>query len=638
MNYQDEQEYRNAYAEDDSEPILKPEYDETESVRIARQLTANLILKREQAIIARTSSGIEQIWREDARAYDGVDSSSHRMIDHAAQTTPPERSNSPRRSRVEINVIRGKVETAEGRFSDILLPTDDRNWGLKCTPKPEAMEALKDPRPAAVGGKPVMTLDGKQADVGDIAASDIEDLKKKMTAMEDEIDDQLNECSFNSICREVIQDAVRKGTGVMAGPNVVKGLKRSWTTASEGGTKVEVLEYEEIHKPASRRVDCWDVWPDPDCGEDVKMASYFWERQRLRPRDLLSYVGIEGYNDEAILEVLKQDPTRLIVAPRSDEESPLKYEKADHGYYEAWIYSGDLDREDLESMGVSCESIDSMLKTVSAVVVIVNDLPIKVMLNPLDTGDLPYDFFVWSKISHIPWGQSLVRQLIWQQRVLTSAWRAMMDNAGDSAGANIILGRGVMPADDSWIMGALKLSIQTGDQDDMNKAFAQFQIQNNQEQLQAIIEMALRFMDMETSIPMIFQGEQGKLPETLGATNILVDSNNVALRARVKKWDDCITRPHLQRYYDWNMQYNPKAEIKGDYAVDARGVSVLLARDQELQDIKEMLSMRGDPELSDMIDWEICIRQIMRGRHMDVILPDERIEENKRARAKQPAP
>ena len=60
---------------------------------------------------------------------------------------------------------------------------------------------------------------------------------------------------------------------------------------------------------------------------------------------------------------------------------------------------------------------------------------------------------------------------------------------------------------------------------------------------------------------------RGVVGETLGATNIMVDSNNVTLRSRVKLWDDNITIPHLTRYYDYNMQYHKDDSIKGDFKV-----------------------------------------------------------------------
>jgi hypothetical protein len=137
---------------------------------------------------------------------------------------------------------------------------------------------------------------------------------------------------------------------------------------------------------------------------------------------------------------------------------------------------------------------------------------------------------------------------------------------------------------------------------------------------------------------MLFNGEKGELPKTLGATNIMVDSANVALRSRVKLWDDSITRPHITRYYDWNMQYGEDDGIKGDYKVDPRGTSILLEREQEWQSVKEILEVRADPELSSMIDWKKAIAKFFTSRKIDIMLPDEKIAELEEERKKQPPP
>jgi len=141
--------------------------------------------------------------------------------------------------------------------------------------------------------------------------------------------------------------------------------------------------------------------------------------------------------------------------------------------------------------------------------------------------------------------------------------------------------------------------------------------------------LALKFIDMETSLPMLFQGEKGELPETLGATNIMVDANNVALRSRVKIWDDQITRPHLTRYYHWNMQYNEKPEIKGDYNVDARGTSVLLEKDQQARSLLEVLGAKKDPDIAMLVDWKKHARKLFAAIHLDILKTDDELKATK---------
>lgn len=605
------------------------------------RLAASLLEKRDEAVKFRAASGIEQQWREDEKVFAGIDGTAPgdtSMMAYALGMGAT-KEDGPKRSKVLVNIIRGKCEIAEGRFSEIMLPTDDKNYGLKVTPNPMITEALKDGRQASQQGKPLAKEDGSPITMAEVAKSDSDIAKERMKKMETVIDDQLTECSYNGESRKVIRGSVRIGTGIIKGPNVVKATKKRWQ--DQGG--VYTLSVEEDQTPASKEVSCWNVYPDPDVGEDIRRASYIWERDSILPRELRDLADVDGYFQDQVIEILKEDPIRTIVGYQSKENKHrIQQTTLDKGsLFEKWEYYGDLNRDDLEVLGVDI-SHDEITQSFSACVVFVNDKPIKVMLNVLDTGDHPYDFFPWATVSGSPWGIGIPRILFWLQRIVTSAWRAMMDNAGDSAGANIVLSNRMVPDDGVWEITGKKIWRLLDDDDvaaeDVRKAFAQFQIQNNQASLQAIIDLALKFVDMETAMPMLFQGEKSTAPETLGATNIMVDSSNIALRSRVKLYDDQITRPHLTRYYDWNMQYHPDPEIKGDYNVDPRGTSVLFEKDQQAQTLMQVMSMKGDPDFAVKIDWEKAVDQVLSSLRLDIAKSPEDFEAAKKKMSEQQGP
>lgn len=630
-------------------PDKKTESQE-ERRRIIDALSQSLLKKRDEAVIYRNSSGVERRWREDQAAFEGEDQvagGGRSMIAYATGEATLQGNSGPIRSKAVVNVIRGKCETAEGRFADILLPVDDRNWGFRVTPVPELVAALKDDRVvqqvgSSEGGQetlsPMIDDDtGQPVKAYDIAQVKVDKAEEAMKGMESEVDDQLTECQYNSECRKVIRTSSRLGTGVLKGPNVVKNTRKAWVPNSEGEKTVHVLEVVEKASPESRWVDIWNCYPDPQCGEDVRRtASYMWESDEILPRDLMSLKGLKGYFNDQIDLVLSEEPQRTQVSYKNKRHA-IEKQALDRGHtYEKWEYHGDVDKYDLEALGCDCEDLDG--KSLSACVVFVNDRPIKAQLNVLDTGDIPYDFFQWTKVSGSPWGIGIPRQSMWQQKIITAAWRAMMDNARDSAGANVVIGNGVEPADGVWELTGKKAWRTNSATEDVKKAFHQFQIQSNQQDLQNIIELSLKFLDMETSLPMMFQGEKAEMPETLGATNIIVDSNNVALRSRVKTWDDQITVPHITRYYHWNMQYNENPDIKGDYNVDARGTSVLLAKDQQAQAFTNILQFKGDPDVDSVTDWAKAIKQFYGALRLDIVKPeeDQRRDEEQRQQDQEP--
>lgn len=613
-------------------PITADQQDEMDE-RLQR-FAESLLRKRDEAVSFRASSGVERRWREAQRAFDGVDGTVDKtnMMDFATgEAWISNRGPQPRRSKVVVNIIRGKCETVEGRFSEIQLPSDDRNWGLLCTQVPEA--SIPGPGQSAglvaVAAQPPV-IPGAPQQVQPVPSNPVQmqkdDLEKRRGAMEEEIDDQLGECGFNAENRKVVRSAVRLGTGVLKGPNVVKTVRRAWVEQSDSTTSVHVLKTVENMKPASKCVDVWNVYPDPYCGSDAKKASYIFERDHILPRDVKKLAGVPGYNRRQLEKVLTEMPVRTVVQVDKGNLNKTNTTTIEKGApYEKWEYHGDIDRDDMEAMGYQCDS--ELGNTISACVVFINNRPVKVIQNMLDTGDLPYDFFQWVQSDDdTPWGIGEPHKIIWQQRIITAAWRATMDNAGDSSGAMVCIGRDVEPEDGIWEITGKKIWLNNSEEGDVSKAFAQYQIQSNQQDLQRIIEMALKFTDLESGTPALAQGEKGSSPETLGGMQLLLQGADTGRRNQVKHWDDQITRPHIARYYHWNMQYNPKPEIKGDFEVDARGTSVLLVRDQTAQSLLQVLQLRADPEVNLQVDWGKAIRQLFQARHLDILKPEDEVK------------
>lgn len=621
---------------DFSDEIAEEAESNEEYMQTLHDLTDSLIKRRDEAVAFRAASGVERRWREDERLLEGsldYPNSEVNMLDYATQEAPATTSSQPNRSMIEINIVRHKCETAIGRFSDIMLPTDGKNWGLKVTPVPELEEALKDERIAArkETKEPVKKADGKEAKISDIAQKELREARKRMGLMETEIDDQLTECNYNGEQRKVIKHAVDSGTGILRGPNVVKKTQKVYRKDEKGNYKLTI---KEKHQPVSEAVSKWNIYPDPDTTENVKETmSYVFERQDIRPKDLYDLIGLKGYMSEQIKMVLEESPKRTEVSleKKSDQYRAMQKVVDSNELYEMWIFYGDLNREDLEVIGIDTSESPEAFK-LSVCIVMVNDYPIKVMLNPLDSGDLPYDFFQWSQVSGSPWGIGLPRMMMWIQHMINGAMRAMMDNAGDSSGVNVIMSSDIAPVDDKWELTGKKLWKYVGDDPqeiDVRKLFTQFQVANNQSELQNIIELAFKLLDLETGVPMIFQGEQQRAPETLGATNIMVDASNVALRARVKLFDDQITRPHLTKYYHWNMQYSDNDAIKGDFNVAPRGTSVLLQKDQHLRMLMQIMEFKNDPDFKLRVDWDQAIKELFEILGLNILRTDDQFKQMK---------
>jgi hypothetical protein len=233
-----------------------------------------------------------------------------------------------------------------------------------------------------------------------------------------------------------------------------------------------------------------------------------------------------------------------------------------------------------------------------------------------------------------------------QQKVLNAAWRQMMDNAGVSSGPQIVIKPGaIQPADKQWQLSARKIWYATDDIDDVRKAFSTFEFNSHQVELAGIIKMATELADAETGVPTIMQGEKGAAPDTVGGMQMLMNSANVVLRRLVKQFDDMITKPHIRRYYDYNMMYNEDEEIKGDFSIDARGSSALVVRDIQNQSFLNLLAAGANPVYGMYLDTQKLFEKALQAQHIDpaeVFKSEEEIEQikeaQKQAAAQGPAP
>jgi hypothetical protein len=117
--------------------------------------------KRKAAIEGRRQSGIEEIWAEDEEHYEGVDDANRATVKMLKGTSMSDglreqkADTSATRSTVFLKITRPYVDAAPARVSDMLLPTDDRNFALRPSPVPELTAMLKDERPAGADGQPM---------------------------------------------------------------------------------------------------------------------------------------------------------------------------------------------------------------------------------------------------------------------------------------------------------------------------------------------------------------------------------------------------------------------------------------------------------------------------------------------------
>ena len=597
-----------------------------------------LARKRTDAVDGRKSSGIEEEWWESEEQYQGIDDANRGESQGMLKPSTVGGSfvgKSERkdvRSTVFLNITRPYVDAAAAKVSDMLLPTDDRNWGIKPTPIPQLTQALKDMRPAAAVMNPQENLYADQQPapgptIADLAKQESAEANRRAEAAEKRIEDWLIECQYHAEVRKVIEDCARLGVGILKGPFPEKKTRRAVTKTPEGMAMTMTVDY----APSARRIDPWNFYPDPACGEDLQKGSYVWERDEITARQVKELIGVPGYLEDQIKKVLEEGPGKKFENARNVNQKVSVSEKEK---YEIWYFNGMVDAEDLELVGVN---VPKDTGGAFAIVTMINDCPIKAALQPLETERFPYQMMPWQRKTNSVWGSGVSRLIRTPQRIVNAGTRNLMDNAGVSAGGQFVMRRGaVEPADGSWSITPRKIWFVTDDAVRVNDVFASVQLPSMQAELMNIIQFAMKMAEDVTGLPQLLQGMQGQAPETVGGMTMLMNNASSVLRRIARTFDDCITEPFIRAMYEWLMEYSENDGEKGDFTIDARGSTALVERDLANQAILQMGQFVMNPafELSPS-RW---IREAIKAQKLDVKRLELTDEEKEKMAQQQPAP
>lgn len=598
-----------------------------------REVHASITTMRDRWVQYRARSGVENDWDRALALYGGDRDLEDRVgtLMDTARNGPAMRSamHNVNRSRVVVNIVRPKVDLVTARMCEILLPVDDRNWGIKPTPMPQLLEIARSPLAAE-------TIEQHtQTPIADAARSLIAEAKRRSDAMQTQIDDVLTECGYNAESRKVIEQGVLLGSSCMKGP--FPTARRSARWGADPATGMATLIGSEEIVPASCMVDIRNIFPDPGCGKDIQRGRGIWEMRPVTAKELRALAGVPGYDAEVIDEVLRQAPQCLRVG---DKNSLTRAPREDE-CYELWEYHGEVNATQMELM--SSLAGGDQLSVSTGVLVMVNDRVIGAMESWTADGSLPYDIWCYRERDGSPFGIPYALEMEDQQRVVIAAWRQVMDNAAAAAGYQVVMKKGaVVPVNGQMQFESRKFWYANDEVQDVTKAFHVAQVNSNLDDLLKIATTAMQYAELESNTPQLLGGErESGNPETLGGMQIRMGNATGPMRWRVKRYDDRITRPHIQRHYDWQMQFNPDDSVKGDMLIDARGSTTLLERDIAAQATLNLAAVTNSPRYAHLFDEREEVIAILKAMKIDyerMLKPKEQVDQEAAERAKNPPP
>lgn len=569
---------------------------------------------------------VEARMAEDLRQFQG-------LYDPATEKRLKESS----RSKVFVNITRYKTNAGEGQLVDLLFPNDDeKNWGLCPTPSPDMEQKLSDDTPHQVGDIQYQDEQGNVIKNSDIAHREVELAQEAAVKMSNVIADQLTESAYGEVCRRMIHNGATAGTGIIKAPVVEGRTKRGFVGVRDAtGARTFKAANKTEFKPCVRSIDPWDFFPDMTVA-NVEDCEFTFERSYLNRTQVRHLVSRKGFKPDRV--------RRLLRMRGRDTQHPSTYvddirrvaglaEHLNDDRYELWEYNGPIDGEVLVQLGVLDLDPEDPLNEFTATVFYCGGIVLGAKLHLVEQDQChPYHVWCWEKDESSIFGRGVPRLTRHSQSAANTSWRMMLDNASITAGPQIgVKRRGVSPMNGDWELSPFKFWSVDHTVSDIRQAFSKVEFDSHQNELAGIYQLSRQLMDEEAGVPMLQQGEQGQTSSTVGGMSMLMNAANTVRRRQVQDFDDRITSRVITSLYHFNMLYSTDETIKGDYQVEAKGSTALLARETQAQALLNFFNIgANNPHFSHVFDLKgnKLVRAFMRTQQLpkDVSISDEEFQ------------
>lgn len=528
----------------------------------------------------------------------------------------------PKRSKAYLSLTRTKVKTISARETDLLFPANgDKNWGITPSPIPELDPAIIQS----------ITLQ-YQEQTGELPDEDMirqfinEEAKRRSEAMEKEIEDQLSEIKYRAAIRDTILSGNLYGTGVLKGP-----LAKTTTTTRYLPHGKEFIPVQiKSTKPYAEHVPIWDLYLDMSA-RTPENVSYIFQRYVMTRAKVFELAKRDDFNKDAIIAYLKANPDgnasylnheeylRSMNIEGSDQTTSIPDRKGRYQIVERWGY---MSAEKLMEAGIEIDE-DQYGLELAVNVWLLGDIIIKAIIAPIEGVVFPFHIYYYDKDDSSIWGNGIAYIMRDPQKLFNAGVRAMMDNAAISAGPIIEANVDLLDADeDPRDLYPFRVFIRDGQgMEAQSPAIRVETLPSYTSEFMALIQFFRDMADEIPAIPRYLWGETSKMGgagRTATGLSMMMGAANITLKDQVKNFDDGITKPFIRAMYFWNMEFNPKPHIKGDFNIVARGSSSLIAREVKAESLNQFIAIvASNPELIPYVQMDNILREMVKIMDLD---------------------
>lgn len=477
--------------------------------------------------------------------------------------------------RPEVNIVRTKCDAAISQTIAYQFAAGDKNWDIN----PPAVANVSAADVQATSEQLQQPMTDKQVSA------------YRAGLMSAEIEYHLMACRYPQEARLAMKDRVILGSGVMKTPTNSSKWKKTYVqTTTPEGRPLRVPTYTQEKVPEVYRVNLWYFFPD-DTAVDIRKCEDAIEVHLMSKTELKELMQRPDFFKDQIALALSEEPREYSTSPFTDPAFLTQGGNTFKGKYIVQEYHGPVTKKMLDSVGI-CGCEDSPHQEQYAEIWVVNQKVIKFELSNIEgCAGIPYCMSVWEADPGSVFGFGIPMLTRDQQRVVNETYKMMLDNAGLSAGPQVVVDLTlIQSADETNAVKPGQVWYSTEYGADVTKAIQFFTPPNSYDGLAQLFNTAKQLADEESSIPLLLSGLSQPTGAGDSATGMALMNQNATspLFYKAEEWDDAVTQPIISMMYDWEMQFNPKEEIKGAFEIDVRTSTSYLRNTQDMQKLQAL--------------------------------------------------
>ena len=552
-------------------------------------------------------------------------------------------------SEIYMMLSSNKARAASSWLRDTYSGTGStRPWAIEPTPVPELPpdmmeEAMQEA--ASMAQQYIMTT-GEVPSVAGMREALLK-LRDRMMAdihteardaaerMEAKMEDQMAEGGFRRALDEFIDDMVTFPTAIIKGPVVRKKRRLAWVRDGQGWTaKVDHVLVREWE-----RVDPLRFYPSPyaTCVDD----GYVIEHIPLSRRALTEMIGVEGYDEKAIREVLdthgrgglrnwlSADTAKAAAEGRLDPR--LSGVGDGDTRIDALQFWGSVSGKMLREWGLDKQQIPDEAREYDCEVWLIGHTVIRAVINPDELDRKPYYAASYETIPGMFWGNSVIDLVADCQDACNAAARALMNNMGLASGPQVAVNVQRLASGQSVTnMYPWKVWQTTSDPyGSTAPAIDFFQPNTNAAELMGVYEKFSVLADEYSGIPRYMTGDSdvGGAGRTASGMSMLMSNAGKTIKQVINTIDKRVLEPALERQYYLNM-LDPEIEPelkRGDLYVIASGARALVAKEQAQLRRNEYLQLTLQSPIAQQVVGMEGVAELLREGAKGLDMPVDKI-------------